>query len=133
MTVLYASLVAATIPKLQSLLDARPEPYTDGVTVANEFVPAARRLVSVLQGPGSGDFDTLDETTLRVNVYAEVESDAEDLALMVRALFSTSGVVDGQPITSARVTAGPVEIANDTDLYQWYSVVDLTRRGSQLT
>lgn len=133
MSVLFSSLVAEAIPKLQSLLDGRTEPYTDDVTVANKAIPGERRMVTLHQGPGSGDFDTLDETTLRVNVYADDEADAEDLALMVRALCSPAGLVDGDPITKARVTAGPVEIANDTDLYQWYSVVDLTRRGSQLT
>lgn len=138
MTVLFTSLVAAVIPKLDALLVARPEPFTGSVLVTNRMVANRNRVVTVSQGPGSGAFDTLDDTTLRVNVYVKEvknsnsEADAEDLALMVRALFE-GPLRDGDPITYARVTAGPVEVQNATGFHQWYSVVDLTRRGTQIS
>lgn len=136
MTVLYGSIAADSIPKLQSILDSRPEPYASGVAVANKVLPKKRRMVTVNSGPGTGSFDMLDDTTLRINVYADDEADAEDLANLVRAIVEASaplGIIDGDPIVRAKVSAGPVEVPNDTDLFQWYMVANVTRRGAQFT
>lgn len=136
MTVLYGSLAADSVPKLQSILDSRPEPCASGVAVANKVLPKKRRMVTVNSGPGTGSFDTLDDTTLRINVYADDEADAEDLANLVRAIVEASaplGIIDGDPIVRAKVSAGPVEVPNDTNLFQWYMVANVTRRGTQFT
>jgi|GEM_PF-5909720 len=134
--VIFTDLPAVTIPKLQALLDARPEPFTDGVVVSNKVIEGKPRMVTVNLGAGTGTFDTLDDTTLRINVRALDESDAADLALMVRAIFEAPaplGLRDGDPITACRISAGPVEVPNDTDFFQWYMVANVTRRGIQFT
>lgn len=132
MSVIFSSLTGAVIPKLRGLLAARSEPFAAGVTVADSTVADVSRMVTVVQGPGTGTFNTLDDTTLRVNVYDGGEYDAEDLALLVRALFE-GPLVDGDPITYSNVNAGPVRVPNDTDLYQWYMVIDVGRRGREFT
>lgn len=134
--VLFADLPAVTIPKLQALLNARPEPYADGVAVSNKVIPGKNRMVTINLGAGTGTFNTLDDTTLRINVRADDEGDASDLALLVRAIFEAAaplGLRDGDPITACRVSAGPVEVPNDTDFFQWYMVANVTRRGTQFT
>ncbi|MCW4458185.1 hypothetical protein [Microbacterium sp. MPKO10] len=131
MTVIFSSLTGAVIPKLDAMLKARPESYASGVTVADAVVAKKKRIVTVVQGPGSGSYNTLDDSMLRVNVRADDEYDAEDLTLLVRALFE-GPLVDGDPITYSTVNAGPVPVPNDTDLFQWYFVVDVGRRGREL-
>lgn len=135
MSVLFDDLPARVIPKLQALLDARPEPYAEA-SVSNKVIPGESRMVTVNLGPGAGTFNTLDDTLLRINIRADNEGDAVDLAFLVRAIFeahSPLGIVDGDPITSTSVNAGPVEVPNDTDQFQWYLVVNVTRRGTQFT
>ncbi|ODA90223.1 hypothetical protein ATY41_10705 [Leifsonia xyli subsp. xyli] len=118
--VLFSDLPAVTIPKLQALLDTRPEPYADGAAVSNKVIPGKRRMVTLNLGAGTGTFNTLNDTTLRINVRADGEGDAANLALLVRAIFEAAsplGLRDGNPITACRITAGPVEVPNDTDSF----------------
>lgn len=131
--VIFDSLTVVLAPKLQALLGARSEPYADDVSVSNKVIPGRRRMVTLTNGPGLGTFDTLDDTTLRVNVYADNESDAEDLAILVRALFEApapTGIRDGLPVTATSVNAGPVEVPGDTKPFHWYMVINIRRRGS---
>lgn len=132
--VVYSSLATLIIPKLRSWLNARPEAYAHGVWVTNKLVPNKTRIITVVRGPSTGAFDTLDSASLRVNIRDPDEATAEDLTDLTRAFFeSTSGAIDGNPITWAKVTAGPLEIENTTNTHQWYFVVDTIRRGSPLT
>ncbi|UAJ78314.1 hypothetical protein IT072_02380 [Leifsonia sp. ZF2019] len=134
--VIFTDLPAVTISKLQSLLDSRAEPFTEGVSVSNKAIEGETRMVTVNLGTGTGTFNTLDDATLRINVRALDEGDAADLALMVRAIFEAPaplGIRDGDPITACRVSAGPVEVPNDTKFFQWYMVANVTRRGIQFT
>ncbi|WP_030143873.1 hypothetical protein [Mycetocola saprophilus] len=140
MSVVFDSLVASVVPKLDAILKARPEPCASGVTVANKVLPVKDRrsgfkdrMVAVFQGPGAGDYDTLDDTTLRVRVICKGEFDAEDLAHLVKALFEDAwgrGLVDGDPIVRCKVSAGPVEVVAAAEGFEWYMVANVTRRGT---
>lgn len=130
--VIFSDLEADTIPRLQAWLDARAEAATLGVEVSNATETEAFPAVTVVLGPGLGMVDTIDDTTLRLNVYHEDEAKASRLALLVRAFFD-SIAANGKPITRARVTAGPVAVPNKLRVHQWYMVVNVTRRGTPLT
>ncbi|MDN4616410.1 hypothetical protein P5G50_18335 [Leifsonia sp. F6_8S_P_1B] len=133
-SVIYEALTAPVIAKVKTILSERPEPFTTGAAVSNQVIAGKRRMVTIVPGPGLGAFDTLDDTTLRVNVYADDEGDCEDLAALIRAVFEATaplGIIDGKPITASRVTAGPVPVPNDTTQFQQYMVVNVTRRGRE--
>lgn len=140
MTMLFPSLISDLVPKLDMLLHNRSESVGVGVTIANRLIPIKdrrpgyeNRHVVLLQGDGTGDIDNLDSTTIRVRVFARDECDAEDLATLVRFLLTTTvGVIDGNPIVAAKLNSGPVEVANSTDEFEWYMVVNVTRRGRDL-
>lgn len=134
MTVIFDPLTSQTLGKLKTILDARHEDFASNVSVSNEVIPGRARMVTIVPGPGLGSLDTLDDTTQRINVYADDEGDCEDLAVLIRAIYESPapfGLVDGDPITRARVTAGPVPVPNDTTQFQQYMVANITRRGRE--
>lgn len=134
MTVIFDPITAPVIGKLKAILDARHEDFASNVSVSNEVIPGQARMVTIVAGPGIGSLDTLDDATQRINVYADDEGDCEDLAALIRAIFEAPapfGLIDGDPITSCRVSAGPVPVPNDTTQFQQYMVANITRRGRE--
>lgn len=134
MSEIFSDLVSEVITKLQVLLEGRPEGYARNVTVANR-VTSKGKTVTVTLGPSLGTADTLDSATLRVNVRATVETDAADLAFLVRALMEAPapvGIVDGDPVVSCQINAGPVEVHAETEVFHWYFVANVIRRGRTL-
>lgn len=131
MSEIFSDLVSEVITKLQVLLEGRPEVCARNVTVANR-VTSKGKTVTVTLGPSLGTANTLDAAMLRVNVRAPVEADAADLVFLVRALMEAPapvGIVDGSPVLSCQINAGPVEVRTETEVFQWYFVANVIRRG----
>lgn len=133
--VIYGDMVATVIAKLTILLAARPEPFASGVTVTNRRGETGGRVVVITESSGAGESNTLDDTSLRVNVYTDDEGDCADLTNLVRALLTSpapSGVVDGKPIVLATKNAGPNVIDDETGAFRRYMVINIRRRGTNL-
>lgn len=133
--ILYPDLTAVHIVKLQAMLAASGAPYADGVKVSNRVLPGASRMVTVQTIGGTGASDTIDREYHVVNIYADDEGDASDLAALTRAYITARGtgtVCDGDPVvfTGINVHPAPVETVDET--YRWRMVVELRRRGVQL-
>lgn len=135
MPVIYSDLASEVIPKVRQRLSERSEPFAGGVTVANRRLAGTGRQVIIQEAPGGGETNTLDDTTLRVNIFASDEGDCADLASLVRAILTSPaplGIVDGAPIVRAVTNAGPNQVEDDTQVFRRYLVVNVRRRGTPL-
>lgn len=136
MPVIYSDLASEVIPKLRQRLSGRPEPYAGGVTITNRRLRGTGRQVVIQEAPGGGETNTLDDTSLRVNIFAPDEGDCADLASLVRAILTSPaplGIVDGSPIVRAVTNAGPNQVEDDTEVFRRYLVVNVRRRGIPFT
>lgn len=130
--ILYPDTVAHTITRLGSLLEARPEAYTDGVTVTSDAVDGRCVTIASAGGFTGNTFLTVNNA---VDVYAPDPGDASDLALMVIALYlqhGPQGVCDGNPITHATLNSGPSEIQSTTEQTRYRMVFPTTVRGTTI-
>lgn len=133
--ILYPDLTAVHITKLQAMLDASSAPYADGAKVSNRVIPGAGRMVTVQAIGGTGAADTIDREYHVVNVYADEEGDAADLATLTRAYITARGsgaVCDGNPIVFTGINVHPAPVETVDEVFRWRMVVELRRRGVQL-
>lgn len=116
---------------LRQALAARPEPYAADVYVGNTVPnPRRSRMVTIRRDGGIVTEGLLDAAQVGVNVWAETDQDANDLARLVRALLWASP--DGKPITRVEDISGPVSIADDSGQPLRYLTFEVWSRGEPL-
>lgn len=127
--VLFPDLEAWLVQYLDAALKARGEAYCAGVVVDHvEPNPRPPRSV-VFRDDGGPQVDAVRRMSLvGVNVWAETEADAADLANMVAALLRACP--DGRPVTRVRVQTGPLRVADEAGQPRRYLVAEFTVRGS---
>jgi hypothetical protein len=122
---------------LRTMLAARAEPYTDNVYIGNDLPrnattgePERRpRMVTVRRDGGPRDEAApLESPSIAVNVWAETDQDANDLARMVAALLWSSP--DGDPVVKVTQTTGPSDINDPSGQPRKYMTFDLRSRGT---
>ena len=114
---------------LRTALDARTEPYADGVKVGTTVPnPRPARLVTIRRD-GGPRLDTVRESArIGVNVWAGTEQDASDLAALVRALLWSAP--DGAPVCRVVELSGPSPVADDQP--RRYMTFELIVKGADL-
>ena len=124
---------------LRAALAARAEPYTDDVYVGNDLPlnattrePERRpRMVTIRRDGGPRDrMAPLETPRIGVNVYAETDQDANDLARMVSALLWASP--DGNPVTRVTQTLGPTTIDDQSKQPRRFMTFELRARGTDV-
>jgi hypothetical protein len=133
--VIFSDIVAEVISKLQTILDARTEPSSEGARVADAVVAGESPTVTVEFAGGPGDVDTIDITYLAINLRASDLATAVDLARLVRAVATGRGpgtLCDGDPITHTAVNSGPRLVDNDPRTPQVRMVIEVRHRGTNL-
>lgn len=113
---------------LRTLLNARPESYTDNVWVDN-VVPNPRhdRMV-IVRRDGGPRLDVVRESVnLAVNVWGETEQVATDLARLTAALLWSSP--DGDPVVRVDQTLGPSPVPDSSEHPRRFMTFDLICRG----
>ena len=135
--VLFADLELWATGVLRTALAARAEPYTDDVYVGNDVPKNAAtgeperrpRMVTVRRDGGPRDkMAPLETARVGVNVYAETDQDANDLARMVAALLWASP--NGAPVVKVNQTSGPSTIDDPSRLPRRYMTFELRARGT---
>jgi hypothetical protein len=117
--------------RLRDALAARPEAYASGVVVSITVPnPRAERMVIVRRAGGPRLDWARERARVVFNVWAGTEQDLHDLARLARALVID--LVDGDPFTDARESAGPSRIYDDSDQPLIAFTVDITVRGADL-
>lgn len=130
--VVFGDIVGQATAYLQSALAARPEAYTDGVTVTNRYLGNLPARQVVISRDGGGRDGLLESPRLRTNVWAAFEEDATDLASMVSALLMAWP--DGDPVVGIRQLSGPSELDEPADdRFRRFMLHELKVRGVQLT
>lgn len=135
--VLYGDVLAHLIARMSQLLAGRTEAYTRNVEVSNRKSAGSKRAVVFTTSPGGGTGDTIKTAYVTVDVIANDEGDAVDLANLVIALTTsrgTGGMVDGNPLLDAQLNGGPNSDPNTADgFYVQTAEVELRLRGTNLT
>lgn len=116
---------------LRAQLAARDESYAQDVHVDTK-VPTSRpaRLVTIRRD-GGPRLDVVRETArLGINIWAETEQAANDLARLVRALMGACAG-DG-PILRAGRSTGPAAVPDASQQHRRFLTVELDVRGTTL-
>lgn len=137
LAILFADSAQWSTAYLRGALAARPESYTDDVTVRTQKPgtsnddppPASGRVVTVRDDGGPRGSDVRKTVTLGVNVWADDEGECADLALMCAALLEASPGVG--PVVAHDATFGPYPVGDATPHHRYLSV-DLTVVGAPL-
>jgi hypothetical protein len=135
--VLFDDLELWATGALRTALAARSEPYTDNVYVSNDIPfntttgePERRpRMVTIRRDGGPrAEVAPLETARIGVNVYAETDQDANDLARMVSALLWS--FPDGDPVTKVNQILGPSVIDDPSRQPRRYMTFEFTARGT---
>lgn len=135
--VLFDDLEMWATGVLRTALVARSEPYTDDVYVGRDKPlnavtgePENRpRMVTIRRDGGPRDGTAPFETArVGVNVWAETDPDANDLARMTAALLWASP--DGDPVTRVSIVSGPSVIDDPSRQPRRYITAELRARGT---
>lgn len=119
--------------RLETLLTARHEPYTDDVYVGNKVPNQRRDRMVIIRRDGGGRLDAVREAPrLGINVWvknedATSEQVANDLARMVAALLWASP--DGDPVSKVTITGGPYPIPEESASHVRYITAELISHG----
>lgn len=129
--VVFPSLKAWAVGYLDTWLSLRPESYASGVTVRTK-VPSTMpaRMVQIADDGGPRGDAVTKVSSVRVNVWAETDTDAEDLALLIAAAFEESPG-DG-PVVAHLGSFGPYEVPEQSGKPHYLLSVDLGVRGLPL-
>jgi hypothetical protein len=116
---------------LRTALTGRGEPYAAGAYVSNA-VPATRRpRMVIVRRDGGPRLDLIREAArLGVNVWAETDRDATDLARLVAALLWAAP--DGNPVLRVTQNAGPTPVSDVSGKPIRYMTFELTVRGTEI-
>lgn len=126
--VLHDDIELWATTRLRSLLDARPEPYTDDVYVANTTPKPRRDRMVIVRRDGGGRLDVIREAPrLGINVWAKTPQETTDLARIVAALLWASP--DGDPVSRVTVTGGPYSVADESGKPKAYITAELISKG----
>ena len=134
--VLFDDLELWATTALRAALVARSEPYTDDVYVGRDMPfnavtkePERRpRMVTIRRDGGPRLDATRELARVGVNVWAETDQDANDLARMVAALLWS--LPDGEPVCKVTQTLGPSAIADESRQPRIYMTFELIARGA---
>jgi hypothetical protein len=134
--ILFPDAVAWAVTYLGPALAARVEPFADDVTVrsqapredATDPAPVPGRVVTI-RDDGGPDRDLTKVNSLGVNVWADTEEEAGDLARLVAALLR-AGVGTGALVAHLGAN-GPYPIPDESG-HHWFLSADLLFRGSSL-
>jgi hypothetical protein len=135
--VLFDDLELWATGALRTALTARTEPYTDDVYVSNDVPlnpttgePERRpRMVTIRRDGGPRALKApLETARMGVNVYAETDQDANDLARMTAALLWS--FPDGDPVTQVNQILGPTVIDDQSRQPRRYMTFEFTARGT---
>ncbi|QKS15687.1 hypothetical protein HUN59_05165 [Curtobacterium sp. Csp2] len=133
--VLYSDVLVPLIVRMGQLLAGRPEPYARNVEVSNRKSSASKRAVVFTTSPGGGTGDTVKTSYVTVDVFADDEGDAADLANLVLALAMSrgpGGMVDGDPLLDAQLNGGPNSDPAADGFYVQTAELELRHRGVNL-
>jgi hypothetical protein len=128
--VVWPDVEAAVITYLTTALAGRAESFTDGVDVVRTLPdPRPARCVTVRSdgGPSLGDVRGL--ARLGVNVWAQTDEDAADLANLTSALVTA--MPNGQPVITATASL-PYAIPDPSGQPLRYFTAELVVRGTGL-
>ena len=116
---------------LRAVFVDRVEPYTTGVYVSNTVPSTRRPRMVVVRRDGGPRLDVIREVArVGVNVWAETEQDATDLARITAALIWASP--DGNPVLRVRQTTGPTPITDVSGKPIRYMTYEITLRGTEI-
>lgn len=121
---------AVVLDHIRSTLVTSDEPYASSVTVKGDLPnPRPARAVTVRDDGGNRLDDVRAVARLGINVWAESDADASDLANLVSAIVS--GMAGVGPIRYARASR-PAEVEDSSRQPLRYVTAELTIRGVSL-
>ena len=128
--VVFPDIEAWLIDYLQAALDGFDAEYTRGVVVdIDTRKPRPARSV-VIRRDGGPQLDRVRELArVAINVWADTDANATDLAQLVRALIVASP--NGRPVLRA-TAPGPVAVPDESGQPLRYFVAELTVRGASV-
>ena len=135
--VLFDDLELWATGALRTALAARAEPYTDDVYVSNDKPlnpttgePENRpRMVTIRRDGGPRDaVAPLETARVGVNVWAETDQDANDLARMTAALLWS--LPDGYPVVKVTINSGPSVIDDPSKQPRRFITAELRAKGT---
>lgn len=126
--VLFADAEAWATSWLRTQLEARAEPYADGVYVSTEVPNPRKPRMVIVRRDGGPRLDVARELVrLGVRVWAESDEDVNDLTQLVRALLAAS---PGEgPVRRYTEIAGPVTVDDGTPQPMRYFTAELIARS----
>jgi hypothetical protein len=111
MNIIYPPTTGKLCAIARTALSATPLPYSTAVTVLPELAEVkTSRMVTVRDDSGPDD-GVQTRRRYGVNVWASTPSDAENLALLLMAIYRSCA--DGKPITATDSFSGPYSIPDD--------------------
>lgn len=125
--VLFDDIELWATGRLRALLESRTEPYAQDVFVGRKTPNPRRTRMVTVRRDGGGRGRILEQPRLGINVWADTEKDANDLARLVASLLAASP--DGDPVTSATITSGPYSIQDESRSERRYFTAELVARG----
>ena len=123
--VIFSDIMAHLVSRLNTELDAQG--YTD-TRVGIKADDSASQVIIRRDG-GSRDSKTLTSSVIGVNIYEASYATAEELALMVEAIFDD--LPDGNPIVATSVQAS-IQDVTDLKGERRFMRFAVTHRGSNL-
>lgn len=130
--IIFPDVEMAVCALLRGALGTRTEAYAQdvyiGTTVPNPRLP---RMITIRHDGGSRLDGSLELAQLGINVWANVETDVNDLARLTRALLWAAP--NGKPITRVDDISGPVAVPDESGQFLRYLTVEATLRGEPLT
>lgn len=124
---------------MRDALEARWEPFADGVFVSNAIPVNAEtgeperrpRMVIFRRDGGARTNQVLDNPRLAVDVWAMKDADAVNLARLVNALLHAAP--GDENVKAVRETSGPNRVPDPSRQPRVFSTFELTTKGDLLT
>lgn len=115
---------------LTDALADRDEDYAANVTVSNGVGEANTGRLVTVRDDGGPRLLVTKSVALGLNVWADTEADASDLARLVVALLEAAPGSDA--VVGHSGTSGPTRVPEQSERPHWFASVDLLFRGTAL-
>lgn len=128
--VIFPDVRKSVIDGVRAALAGRPEPVAANVYVGGDVPPQDRRtrMVTARLDGGARLDGARESVRLGINVWATSESDAHDLAQLVRAILWA--LPDGKPIVAITDSSGPYVVPDQSTQPHMYLSVEVIVRGA---
>jgi hypothetical protein len=135
--VVWPDVEAFAVGYLSGALATRPEPFAASVAVRNRIPrerdgdnwPSSKRLVVIRDDGGAGLGDIRGLARLGVQVWAENEATASDLANLIVGLV---GAAEGSGPVRRSTVSRPYSVPDDNGRWKQYLTCEWTIRGTSL-